>query len=108
MRTSQILLLGAVAGSTIFVGLPVGRVRNASMALKSTLSATATGILLFLLYDVLSNGVSPVDDSLKSAVHKGGSWGDFVGLAALLALGFGLGLLGLVHYDRWMSKQRAK
>jgi ZIP family zinc transporter len=108
MSTAQVLLLGAIAGSTIFIGLPVGRMQNASTALKATLSATATGILLFLLYDVLSNGVSPVDDSLKAAVHSGGSWGDFVGLAALLALGFGVGLLGLVYYDRWMARERAK
>ena len=108
MSTSQILLLGAVAGSTIFIGLPIGRVRNASMALKVTLSATATGILLFLFYDVLANGVKPVDTSLKAAVHDGGSWADFVGLAALLALGFGVGLLSLVYYDRWMARERAK
>jgi ZIP family zinc transporter len=108
VTSSQILLLGAVAGSTIFVGLPIGRVQNASIALKATLSATATGILLFLLYDVLSHGVGPVDNSLTSAVHHGGSWGDFAGLAVLLAVGFGVGLLGLVHYDRWMSHQRSK
>ena len=108
MSTGQVLLLGAIAGSTIFIGLPVGRMQNASTALKATLSATATGILLFLLYDVLANGVAPVEDSLKAAVHTGGSWGDFLGLAALLALGFGVGLLGLVYYDRWMGRERAK
>jgi zinc transporter, ZIP family len=108
VSTAQILLLGAVAGSTIFIGLPIGRVRNCSMALKVTLSATATGILLFLLYDVLANGVAPVDASLKAAVNDGGSWADFVGLAALLALGFGVGLLSLVYYDRWMARERAK
>jgi len=108
VTTAQILLLGAVAGSTIFVGLPAGRIQRAGTALKATLSATATGILLFLLYDVLANGVAPVDDSLKAAVHHGGSWGDFAGLAALLALGFGVGLLGLVYYDRWMARERAK
>jgi ZIP family zinc transporter len=108
MSTAQILLLGAVAGSTIFVGLPVGRVQGSGTALKACLSATATGILLFLLYDVLQHGVSPVEDALNGAVKQGGSWGDFVGLAALLAGGFGVGLLGLVHYDRWMSRQRAR
>jgi ZIP family zinc transporter len=108
MSTLQILLLGAVAGSTIFVGLPVGRLQGSGTALKATLSSAATGILLFLFYDVLSHGVTPVDDSLSAAVNTGGSWGDFVGLAALLAGGFALGLLGLVHYDRWMSSQRAK
>jgi ZIP family zinc transporter len=108
VSTAQILLLGLVAGSTIFVGLPVGRMRNASTALKATLSATATGILLFLLYDVLANGVDPVHSSLEAAVNQDGSWGDFVGLAALLLVGFGVGLLGLVYYDRWMSRQRAR
>ena len=108
MSTSQILLLGAVAGSTIFVGLPVGRMQNVGTGVKATLSATATGILLFLLYDVLANGVEPVDSSLKAAVHQNGSWGDFLGLAFLLALGFGVGLLGLVYYDRWMARERAK
>jgi ZIP family zinc transporter len=108
VSTSQILLLGAVAGSTIFVGLPVGRMQNVGTGVKATLSATATGILLFLLYDVLANGVEPVDSSLKAAVHQNGSWGDFLGLAFLLALGFGVGLLGLVYYDRWMARERAK
>jgi ZIP family zinc transporter len=108
VSTSQILLLGAVAGSTIFIGLPIGRVQNCSLALKATLSAAATGILLFLFFDVLEHGVGPVEDSLNAAVHNGGSWGDFVGLAALLAGGFGVGFLGLVHYDRWMARQRAK
>lgn len=108
MSTSQILLMGLVAGSTIFVGLPVGRLQGTNTALKATLSAAATGILLFLLYDVLQHGVTPVDNALTAAVKHGGSWGDFVGYVALLAGGFGVGLLGLVHYDRWMSKQRAK
>jgi zinc transporter, ZIP family len=108
MSTAQILLLGAIAGSTIFIGLPIGRVQNCSLALKATLSAAATGILLFLFFDVLEHGVGPVEDSLNAAVHTGGSWADFVGYAALLAGGFGVGFLGLVHYDRWMAKQRAK
>ena len=108
MSTAQILLLGAVAGSTIFIGLPVGRLQGSGTALKAVLSSVATGILIFLLYDVLSHGVKPVEDALNVAVKQGGSWSDFVGLATLLAGGFGLGLLGLVHYDRWMSRQRAR
>jgi zinc transporter, ZIP family len=108
MSTSQILLLGAVAGSTIFIGLPVGRMNGASTALKAVLSAAATGILLFLFFDVLEHGVGPVEDALNGAVKGGGSWSDFVAYAALLAGGFGVGFLGLVHYDRWMAKQRAK
>jgi zinc transporter, ZIP family len=108
VSSSQILLLGAVAGSTIFIGLPVGRLDGASIALRAFLCASATGILLFLFFDVLEHGVGPVRNALDGAVKEGGSWGDFVGLAALLAGGFGVGFLGLVHYDRWMARQRAK
>ncbi len=108
MSSGQILVLGAIAGFTIFLGLPLGRVRNADARLQAGLSALATGILFFLLYDVLAHGVEPVESSLDRAVHEGGSWGDFVGLAALLAAGVAAGLLSLVYYDRWLLRQRGK
>ena len=55
MSTGQILLLGALAGVTIFLGLPIGRLHDvAPRRFKAFLSAIATGILLFLLWDVLS------------------------------------------------------
>ena len=42
MSTGQILLLGALAGVTIFIGLPMGRVQGISQDVKAFLSATAT------------------------------------------------------------------
>ena len=92
MSSSQILVLGAIAGFTIFLGLPLGRVRNPDARLRAALSGLATGILLFLLYDVLAHGVGPVEESLEHAVAENGSWGKFAGLAGLLAAGFVLGL----------------
>jgi ZIP family zinc transporter len=41
-------------------------------------------------------------------VEGGGSWGDFAAHAALFAAAIGIGLLGLVYYDRWMSKRSEK
>ena len=108
MSSSQILALGAVAGLTIFIGLPVGRLDNPDVRLKVALSGMATGILLFLLYDVFAHGVVPVEESLDAAVKSGGSWLEFLGFAALLALGTGVGLLSLVYYDGWMGAQRRK
>jgi ZIP family zinc transporter len=108
MSTGQILALGAIAGCTIFLGLPLGRVRNVDVRWKAGLSAFATGILIFLLYDVLAHGVEPVEGALSAAVDEGGSWSYFVGLALVLAVGFAVGLLSLVYYDRWMSRQRGK
>src|SRR5262249_18391394 len=74
MSSGQILLLGGVAGSTIFIGLPVGRMQSVSPRVKSFLSASATGILLFLIWDVLSAAVKPVEDALKAG-HDGRFFG---------------------------------
>ena len=106
MSTAQILALGAVAGFTIFLGLPLGRVRNSDARLRAALSALATGILVFLLWDVLSHGVEPVEGALTAASDGHGSWGRFAWLATLLAGGFGAGTMSLVYYDRWMGRAR--
>jgi zinc transporter, ZIP family len=100
MSTGHILLLGAIAGATIFLGLPVGRMRGLGSATRAALSALATGILIFLLWDVLSGAVEPVTSALD-ARH----WGRFSGLAALGAGGFALGLMSLVHYSEWMRRR---
>jgi ZIP family zinc transporter len=102
MSTAQTLILGAVAGLTIFVGLPMGRIRSTSAALRASLAAVATGILVFLFWDVVSHGVAPVDTHLEA--H---AWGPFLGYAALLAFGFTLGMMSLVYYDSWLTRHRA-
>ena len=98
MSTGAILLLGAIAGVTIFLGLPVSRLRGLTMNVRAGLSAFATGILVFLLWDVLSNAVDPLDSALHA--HR---WGRFSGLCALGILGFTAGLMSLVYYDAWMK-----
>jgi ZIP family zinc transporter len=103
MSTPEILLLGAIAGATIFIGLPVGRMRGLSPNARAGLSALATGILVFLLWDVLSNAVDPMDTALH--VHD---WDHFAGLAALGALGFSAGLMSLVYYDAWMKRRAGR
>jgi zinc transporter, ZIP family len=103
MSTAQILLLGAIAGCTIFIGLPVARMKNVSPNLRSMLAAVATGILVFLLWDVLSAAVEPVEGALES-----GHDGRFFWLTTLLTVGFGVGLLSLVYYDAWMKARRRR
>jgi zinc transporter, ZIP family len=103
VSSAQILLLGALAGLTIFIGLPMGRLQNVGQAFKAFLSATATGILLFLLWDVLVEAIEPVQAALNAS-----HWGRFSWLSALAFGGFALGLLSLVHYDSWMKARRRK
>src|SRR6266851_5790998 len=85
MSTAQTLVLGAIAGFTIFLGLPIGRMQNVSAATKAFLAATATGILIFLFWDVMSGAVAPVEAALEE-----GRGGRFAWLAFLLATGIGL------------------
>ena len=103
MSTGQILLLGAIAGLTIFIGLPIGRMHKVSLATKGFLSAAATGILIFLLWDVLSGAVNPVEQALEN-----GQTGRFAWWATILTLGFSIGLVSLVLYDGWMKRRRRK
>src|ERR1700747_2460568 len=100
MSPVHILLLGGIAGATIFLGLPMGRVRGLSGNARSGLSAFATGLLVFLLWDVLTNALEPI----RTALHPH-RWGRFGGLAALGAGGFTAGLMVLVYYDAWMKKR---
>jgi ZIP family zinc transporter len=101
VSSGQILFLGAVAGATIFLGLPIGRMQSVSAGVKSFLSAMATGILLFLLWDVVTAAVVPVEDALSN-----GNDGRFLWLVSLLASGFAVGLLSLAVYDGWLRRRR--
>jgi ZIP family zinc transporter len=96
-------LLGGIAGSTIFLGLPLGRIANPSTAVKASLTAVATGILLFLLVDVTENAFEPVEDAVNER-----SWSELAGYGLLFAAGLALGLLSLVYYERWMGRERRK
>jgi ZIP family zinc transporter len=103
MSTGHILLLGLLAGSTIFIGLPMGRLHDVGQQFKVFLSATATGILLFLLWDVLVEAIGPVEEALNDR-----DWSQFSWLSALAFGGFALGLLSLVYYDSWMKQRRRR
>jgi zinc transporter, ZIP family len=100
MPTAHIYLLGAIAGATIFLGLPFARMRRLGPNARSGLSALATGILVFLFWDVMTNAVEPVDSSLHA--HD---WGKFAELSVLGAAGFIAGLMSLVYYDAWMKSR---
>ena len=100
MSTAHIFLLGAIAGATIFLGLPVGRMQGLSANARAGLSALATGILIFLFWDVMSEAVGPIEGALDA--HH---WGRFSGLSVLGVLGFAAGLMSLVYYDAWMKRR---
>ena len=108
MSTGHILLLGLIAGVTIFLGLPIARVNSFSPVARAGLSAVATGILLFLLWDVLTGAVEPIETALGNPPDTPRHWGRFAGLSALGASGFAVGLMGLVYYSVWMRRRSSR
>jgi ZIP family zinc transporter len=104
---SSTLLLGLVAGATILLGLPVGRLRNPAPTLRLALNAAATGVLVFLLWDVLSQAWEPIDAALGSATDGGGDVGAAIGYGLLFAGGLTIGLLSLSYYQQWVARHSA-
>jgi zinc transporter, ZIP family len=105
VSTPQTVALGAIAGLTIFLGLPVGRVRTAGYRSKAFCNAVSAGILVFLLFDILAHATEPVETAIDNAKEGHGSWGSFAWLALVYAVGFGVGLVALLYVGRaWRRK----
>ena len=105
MSLMSTLLLGFIAGVTILLGLPIGRLRNPMPTLRALLNGAAIGVLLFLVWDVLSHAWAPVEGALTS-VHVGtGGLGAALGYGVLFAAGLAIGLLSMVYYESWMGRQ---
>ena len=104
MSLGKTLLLGFIAGVTILLGLPIGRMKRPAPRMRLMLNAVAVGILLFLVWDVLSAAWAPIDDALTQFHHGDGGLGTAFGYGLLFAGGIAVGLLSLVAYEKWMAR----
>jgi ZIP family zinc transporter len=91
MSTAQMAILGAIAGLTIFLGLPFARLRDPSIRLKTALNPVVIAVLIFLEWDILSHAWEPTDAAL--ADHQ---WGTALVGGIVLSGGIGLAFGGLV------------
>jgi zinc transporter, ZIP family len=104
---SRTLLLGFIAGVTILIGLPIGRIRRPMPGLRLFLNATAIGILLFLVWDVLSHAFEPIDTALGKIHDHTGGLAPVFGYGALFFGGLGIGLLSLVYYEGMLGRSNS-
>jgi ZIP family zinc transporter len=95
MSFGETVLLGALAGSTIFLGLPFARLRLLGTRTRIGLAMFAVGVLAFLFVDVMSHGFEIVEDAVNAYKDGTHSFGHAVWLAALLGIGFAAGSAGL-------------
>lgn len=95
MQLVQVLVLGAIAGFTIYLGLPLARIRGLSQSVRAVLSMFATGIILFLLFEILEHALEPTEHALEELFEEGAAIGEAALLVLMVASGLALGLLGL-------------
>src|SRR5436190_532332 len=92
----QLLLLGSIAGFTIFLGLPVAALQHLSIKKKGFLNAFAILILVFLIIDVFYHAWESTSTTASDAfAGKAPIEGAVFELLAMFG-GIAIGLLGLV------------
>jgi ZIP family zinc transporter len=106
MSFSQTALLGAIAGFTIFIGLPVGRASQLSPRMRVALSMLSAGILAFLFMDVGAEGLGIIEQHLDAYKNDGASLWPVIGLFALLSAGFLAGVGGIATAQRRLAGRR--
>jgi ZIP family zinc transporter len=100
------VLLGAIAGLTIFLGLPIARARRVSQQTIALLNALAIGILLYLVIEIARNATIPITQAV-SAWHAGAS--PFpVSLVLVFIVGLLLGLVGLGSVATYFTRKAAQ
>jgi ZIP family zinc transporter len=106
MSFGETVLLGALAGFTIYLGLPLGRIEFISQRARVALAMFSVGVLAFLFGEVLVHGVEIVEEHFD-AVHEGeGGLGAGLGLGLLFGVGFTAGSAGLALVERRMRSAK--
>jgi ZIP family zinc transporter len=97
---AQTAALGALAGFTIYLGLPFGRLQLLGNRARVALAMFAVGVLAFIFVDVMEHAFGIVEAAVEGFKDESAGLGHAVGLTALLGGGFGAGLAGLAMTER--------
>jgi ZIP family zinc transporter len=93
-------LLGALAGFTIYLGLPFARLQVLGTRSRVALSMFAVGVLAFLFVDVFEHAFEIVEAAVSGYKAGDETLGKAIALVALLAAGFTAGTAGLATVER--------
>src|SRR4051794_28365054 len=95
MSFAETAALGALAGFTIYLGLPAGRIQLLGRASRVALAMFSMGVLAFIFLDVLSGALDIVQTGLHQFQLHQRSLLYVIWLVLLLGLGFTAGSAGL-------------
>jgi zinc transporter, ZIP family len=104
---AETVLLGAIAGLTIFIGLPLGRVKRVDDRMRVCLAMFSVGILAFIFMDVTKHGEEILETALAHYKAHTAGFGHVLGLFALLAVGFTVGTAGISALERRLRSRRS-
>jgi ZIP family zinc transporter len=100
------VMLGAIAGFTIFLGLPIARSRRFSPEAIAVLNALAIGILVYLVVEIAKGATLPITQGV-AAWHRGG--GAFpTTLCIVFIAGLLIGLVGLGSMATQLTRKAAQ
>jgi ZIP family zinc transporter len=106
MSFGETVLLGALAGFTIYLGLPFGRLRIVSTRARVSLAMFSVGVLAFLFAEVLVHGIEIVEHEFERLGDGRGDLGYGLLLSVMLGGGFAAGSAGLAFVEQWMRPRR--
>jgi ZIP family zinc transporter len=107
MSFTETVLLGAIAGSTIYLGLPLGRIDRVDDRLRVGLAMFSVGILAFIFMDVTQHGQAILDTTLTEFKDHKTSFAHVLGLFAILAAAFTAGTAGISAIERRLRPRPA-
>jgi ZIP family zinc transporter len=106
MGFSETVALGAIAGLTIYIGLPLGRMRRVDDRTRVGLAMFSVGILAFIFMDVTKHGEQILETGVAHFKAHEASFAHVLGLFALLTLGFATGTAGISAIERRLRPRR--
>ena len=106
MGFTETVVLGAIAGLTIYLGLPLGRVKRVDDRLRVALAMFSVGILAFIFMDVTKHGEQILETTVAHYKAHTTGFGHVLGLFALLAAGFTVGTAGISAVERRLRARR--
>jgi ZIP family zinc transporter len=108
MSFTQTALLGALSGFTIYLGLPVGRVRVLGVRSRVAMAMFAVGVLAFILVDVLSHATATLGAVAESVAHGRASAAHLAWVVLVLGGSFTAGCAGIAAFERGMRPVRRR
>src|SRR3954469_20627459 len=108
MPLAETAALGAIAGSTIFLGLPLARMERVGPRTRVALAMFSVGILAFLFVEVMEHGFAIVEEPVEELGQGHAEWGEAIGYTLMFGIGLFAGFVGLTYFERRWGRRSAQ